>query len=118
MYAKLSSMNTNLEVGSVFKICSSGSGSGRVHKEVKESIEERYMRYKSQFTEETPIASEEEDAQEEEETGDIKESTPIVKKKSVVASTSDQHQGNPRMSKKERADIKKNKKKLAKAENS
>lgn len=117
MYAKLSSMNTNLEVGSVFKICSSGSGSGRVHKEVKESIEERYMRYKSQFTEETPIASEEEDAQEEE-TGDIKESTPIVKKKSVVASTSDQHQGNPRMSKKERADIKKNKKKLAKAENS
>lgn len=107
-----------MEPGSVFKMCASGAGSGKVHKKVKESTEEKYMRYKSQFKEEDPGPSEQEDVQEE--TVEIKESAPVVKKKTMVApstniATSDQHDGNPRLSKKERYDIKKNKKRMAKA---
>ena len=97
------------ELGSVFKICTSGSG--KVHKQVKQSIEERYMVYKTQFQVETPV-EEVQDVQEEAAT-DAVVATPVIKKK--IVATSNQYQKSARMSKKERSDIKNNKKKMAKS---
>lgn len=112
-------MNMDHELGSVFKICAPGSGSGRVHKQVKESIEERYQRYKSQFQVETPAEEVVEEVQEEVATAAV--AAPVAKKKIVAApsmriDTSNQYQTSARMSKKERRDLKNNKNKMAKIE--
>ena len=109
-------MNMDHELGSVFKICASGSG--KVHKKVKQSIEERYQVYKSQFQVETPV----EEVQEvQDEATDAVVEAPVTKKKIVVDTsnrmkTSNQYQTNARMSTKERSDLKKNKKKMTKTE--
>lgn len=97
------------EVGSIFNIlAASKNGAGKIHKTKKESIEKRYQDYKKQYiTEEVPeVVTEKEDEIVEEVVVAVK--TVPVKKKNISL---EQYTGNPRLTKKERRDIKKNKNK-------